>query len=104
MYELAVTDIKNVYWSANYAYAAVLTKSQILIVNKNLEILNQNKETSKVKTGCFDENHAFIYSTSTHIKYIFCEGKTTGTFKSIEEPVYVTFVSPYSRPLTLCIV
>jgi hypothetical protein len=39
MYELAVTDIKNVYWSANYAYAAVLTKSQILIVNKNLEIL-----------------------------------------------------------------
>ena len=60
-------------------------------MNKNLEILNQNKETSKIKTGCFDENNAFIYSTSTHIKYIFCEGKTTGTFKSIDEPVYVAF-------------
>lgn len=27
MFELAVTDIKNVSWSSNYAYAAVLTKS-----------------------------------------------------------------------------
>ena len=61
------------------------------MVNKNLEIINAQKENSKLKTGCFDENQAFIYSTSTHIKYMFCEGKTTGTFKSIEEPLYVAF-------------
>jgi hypothetical protein len=24
---------------------------------------------------------------------MFCEGKTTGTFKSIDEPVYAAFVS-----------
>ena len=42
--------------------------------------------------GYFDENNVFIYSTSTHIKYMFSsECKTTGTFKSIEEPVYVAF-------------
>ncbi len=46
-----------------------------------------------MKTGCFDENLAFVYSTSTHIKYMFCEGKTTGTFKSIDEPLYASFVS-----------
>jgi hypothetical protein len=45
-----------------------------------------------VKSGYFDENNAFIYSTSTHIKYMFSsECKTTGTLKSIEEPVYVAF-------------
>jgi hypothetical protein len=32
-----------------------------------------------------------VYSTSTHIKYVFLEGKTTGTFKSIDEPVYVSY-------------
>lgn len=39
----------------------------------------------------FDEHNSFIYSTATHIKYMFLEGKTTGTFRSIEEPVYLTF-------------
>ena len=55
--------------------------------------MNQKKETSKIKTGSFDENHAFIYSTSTHLKYMLTEGKTCGTFKSIEEPLYVSFVT-----------
>jgi len=49
------------------------------------------KETSKIKSGCFDELNSFVYSTSTHIKYMFLEGKTTGTFRSIDEPVYVSF-------------
>lgn len=67
-------------------------------MNKNLEIVNQQKESAKIKTGCFDgDNNAFIYSTSTHIKYIFCgepgQKTTSGTFKSIEEPIYVSFVS-----------
>ena len=62
------------------------------MVNKNLDIMNQQKENSKLKTGSFDESNAFVYSTSTHIKYMFCEGKTAGTFKSIDEPVYVAFV------------
>ena len=45
-----------------------------------------------MKAGCFDENNTFIYSTSTHIKYMFASDcKTTGTFKSIEHPVYVSF-------------
>lgn len=61
------------------------------MVGKNLELINISKENSKIKTGSFDESNAFIYSTSTHLKYIFCEGKTVGTFKSIEEPVYVSF-------------
>lgn len=65
---------------------------EILIVNKNLEVQNSQRENSKIKTGCFDENQAFVYSTSTHIKYMFLEGKTSGTFKSIDEPVYVSFV------------
>lgn len=74
-----------------------------MLVNKNLEIVNQQKENSKIKTGCFDgDNNAFIYSTSTHVKYMF-SGEPgspvkppSGTFKSIDEPVYVAFVIPLS--------
>ena len=45
------------------------------MANKNLEMINSQKENSKIKSGCFEENNAFIYSTTTHIKYMFCEGK-----------------------------
>jgi len=63
-----------------------------MMLTKNFELLNQQKESSRVKSGCFDENNTFIYSTSTHIKYMFAsECKTSGTFKSIEQPVYVSF-------------
>ena len=91
LHELPCSDVKAVYWNASMSYAAVVTKTQLIMVNKNLEQINAQKENSKIKTGCFDENNAFIYSTSTHLKYMFCESKTTGMFKSIDEPVYVTF-------------
>lgn len=67
------------------------------MLNKNLETIHSQKENARIKTGCFDENNAFVYSTSTHIKYMFCEGKTTGTFKSIDEPVYVGFVNTHTH-------
>lgn len=103
MHELAATEVKQVYWNTGFTHCAIITKTcklllvfifvEIIIANKNLEIINSQKESAKIKTGCFDENSAFVYSTSTHLKYIFLEGKTTGTFKSIDEPVYVSFVS-----------
>lgn len=71
--EITVSDVKQVQWNSNFTYAAIITKHSLMIVNKSFEIVNSQKENSKIKTGCFDESHAFIYSTSTHIKYMFCE-------------------------------
>ena len=91
LHEIAATDVKSVYWNLGFTHAAIITKTQIIITNKNLEIVHSQKENAKIKTGSFDENNAFVYSTSTHVKYIFLEGKTSGTFKSIDEPLYVSF-------------
>ena len=89
--EMTATDVKNVVWAHNFVNLAVLTKTQVIILNNKLEIIHSQKESQKIKSGCFDQNNAFIYSTSTHIKYIFCEGKTSGMFRSIDEPVYIAF-------------
>ena len=110
LHELSMggTDPKAVYWNSNFTFAAIVTKTckliqndsvEVMIVTKNLEIVNQQKESAKIKTGCFDgENNAFIYSTSTHVKYLFfgepgSKATVSGTFKSNDEPVYVAFVS-----------
>lgn len=86
------TVVKQVQWSSSFSHFVVITQTQLMMLTKNFELLNQQKENGKVKSGCFDENDSFIYSTSTHLKYMFAsECKTTGTFKSIEQPVYVSF-------------
>jgi len=90
-HELSVSDVRRVQWNPSFSHCVVMTKTSIMILNKNLQVINSQKETSKIKSGCFDEANAFVYSTSTHIKYMFLEGKTAGTFKSIDEPVYVSF-------------
>lgn len=91
LHELTLTDIKRIYWTPNFCHAAVITKTSILILNKTLQIVNSQKETSKIKSGVFDELNSFVYSTATHIKFMFLEGKTSGTFRSLEQPVYLTF-------------
>jgi coatomer protein complex subunit alpha (xenin) len=91
MCEIAIADVKRVLWTPTFSHCVIMTKQQVLVVNKQLQVQNQQKEASKIKAGCFDETNAFVYSTSTHIKYVFLEGKTVGTFKSIDEPVYVAF-------------
>lgn len=79
------TIVKQVHWTTSFSHVAVVTQTQIYMMNKSLEVLNTQKESAKIKCGCFDENNSFIYSTSTHLKYIFAsDTKTMGTFKSIE--------------------
>lgn len=66
LHEYSITDAKNVYWSHNFAYAVIISKTckillckyclEIVMVNKNLELMNSQKENSRIKTGCFDEN------------------------------------------------
>ena len=86
------TVVKQLHWSSNFSHLVVITSTSIMMLTKSFEVLNQLKEAAKVKSGCFDENNTFIYSTSTHLKYMFSsECRTTGTFKSIEHPVYVAF-------------
>ena len=98
IYELSVSDVRRISWNPSYSHCVVITKTSIYVLDRQLQVINQQKESSKIKSGCFDEQNSFVYSTSTHIKYMFLEGKTTGTFKSIDEPVYVAFVSTFLIP------
>lgn len=86
------TVVKQVNWNNQMSHFVVITSTSLMMLSKSFEIINSLKEASKVKSGCFDENNTFIYSTSTHLKYMFSTScKTSGTFKSITEPVYVAF-------------
>jgi hypothetical protein len=40
IHEIAATDVKAVYWNQGFTHAAIITKTQIIITNKNLEIVH----------------------------------------------------------------
>lgn len=86
-----MTNMRRVYWSGNFQNIALCSNSQILICSKSLEIQASIKELSKFKSGTFDENGAFVYSTSSHVKYIYQSSNTHGILCSIDNPVYLAY-------------
>jgi len=40
-FELAVADVKRIQWTPQFTHAVIITKHQILVVNKSLQVLNQ---------------------------------------------------------------
>ena len=98
--EVQFANITRVFWSDNLSYVALFSKNQIMICTKTLEPLCKVKETSKLKSGCFDNENGFIYSTYSHIKYLIVPNKVpesasevknvSGIFKATKDPVYVS--------------
>ena len=54
------TNVKQVQWTGTFSHFVVITQTSLMMLSKNFELLNQQKESSKVKSGCFDENNTFL--------------------------------------------
>lgn len=72
--KLEVASIKYVVWSNDYNMAALLSKHDVIVVNKDLKQLYQIHETIRIKNGIWDESGVFLYCTLNHIKYALPEG------------------------------
>lgn len=40
MFEVQMPEVKRLYWTPNFSHLAVITKSSIVILNKNLQVMN----------------------------------------------------------------
>ena len=73
--ELAMPGaFRQVVWSANAQFVAILLKHSVVIADANLKFIQSVSETIRVKSGVWDDSPsgsvpAFVYSTSSHIKY-----------------------------------
>jgi len=45
-----------------------------MICSKTLNILASIPETTRIKSGAWDENGVFVYTTSNHVKYALTSG------------------------------
>ncbi|KAF2879360.1 hypothetical protein ILUMI_26807 [Ignelater luminosus] len=89
--QVKVTKCRSVVWSTDMKYLALLAKHVIVICNKKLEVLCNLREHVRVKSGGWDENGVFIYTTSHHIKYALLNGDH-GIIRTLDLPIYITKV------------
>lgn len=84
-----IDAVKRVVWAPNYEYVALIGKNEIVICNKELEIMSRSpKERGSIKSATWDPCGVLIYSTATHFKYILINGDF-GNLCSIEVPQYL---------------
>ncbi|KAL6076308.1 Coatomer subunit alpha, variant 3 [Balamuthia mandrillaris] len=87
------TSIKYVVWSEDTRNpsVALLSKDTVILADRKLGQLCTISETIRVKSGAWDENGVFIYTTLNHIKYCLRNGDH-GIIRTLEAPVYITAV------------
>lgn len=89
--ELAVTGVKYVVWSNDGLHAAFLSKHNVTIVTKNLELLSSTHETIRVKSCCWDDSGVLLYSTLNHVKYTLLNGDN-GIVRTLDQTIYLVRV------------
>jgi len=90
--EIAVPgSVRYVSWSQNGHYVSFMSKHNVLMAGKNLEYLHSFHENIRVKSGAWDENGVFVYSTLSHVKYCLPNGDS-GIIHSLQNPIYIVWV------------
>ncbi|XP_047312007.1 coatomer subunit alpha-1-like [Impatiens glandulifera] len=90
--DLQTSFVKYISWSDDMETVALLSKHAIIIANKKLVHQCTLHETIRVKSGGWDENGIFIYTTLTHMKYCLPNGDN-GIIRTLDVPIYITKVS-----------
>ncbi|XP_051149994.1 coatomer subunit alpha-1-like [Andrographis paniculata] len=87
--DLQTPFVRYVVWSHDMESVALLSKHSIVIADKKLVHRCTLHETIRVKSGAWDDNGVFIYTTLTHIKYCLPNGDC-GIIKTLDIPVYIS--------------
>ncbi|WCJ40918.1 Coatomer alpha subunit [Euphorbia peplus] len=90
--DLQTPFVKYVVWSNDMESVALLSKHAIIIASKKLVHQCTLHETIRVKSGAWDENGVFIYTTLNHIKYCLPNGDS-GIIRTLDVPIYITRVT-----------
>ncbi|KAF2301915.1 hypothetical protein GH714_030386 [Hevea brasiliensis] len=90
--DLQTPFVKYVVWSNDMESIALLSKHAIIIASKKLVHQCTLHETIRVKSGAWDDNGVFIYTTLNHIKYCLPNGDS-GIIRTLDVPIYITKVS-----------
>ena len=83
--------IKFVCWSQDFSKVALLARFSVMICDSELNDICTIYENAKVKSGVWDKNGVFVYTTVTHMKYALPTGDH-GIIKTLDQVLYISSV------------
>lgn len=83
--------VRYVVWSQDQKHVALMSKHNVVLAGKNLEYYWSFHENIRMKSGAWDENGVFVYSTLSHVKYCLTNGDS-GIIHSLQNPIYIVRV------------
>jgi len=83
-----IAKCKFVVWAPNKQHVALLSKNQLFICDKRLNVLCQSHDPSSLKSAVWSDNGVLVYNTASHIKYALQNGDT-GIIRTQNEVVYL---------------
>lgn len=90
--EISTTGaIKQVIWAPDMKRVAILGKDIVILAKRNMEVVANLHEAVRVKSGAWDPNGIFLYSTHSHIKYCLPNGDS-GIVRTLDSTLYITAV------------
>ena len=73
-FSVKINRCRYIVWASDMSHIALLAKHTVTICNRKLEVLCSIPESTRVKSGAWDDSGVFIYTTSNHIKYTLNNG------------------------------
>lgn len=89
--QVKAPKVRYVVWSGDMSHIALLSRHNVTVCNRKLEQLCSLHESTRVKSGAWDDSGVFIYTTSNHIKYTLVNGDH-GIIRTLDVPIYITRV------------
>ncbi|CAD7971175.1 unnamed protein product [Amoebophrya sp. A25] len=81
-----------VVWSPNFQYCAIFSKHNLVLVDRNFEVMHTLHEQIRIKSGAWDaQNNVFVYATLSHVKYCLLNGDS-GIIHSLAQTIYIQAV------------
>jgi coatomer protein complex subunit alpha (xenin) len=84
--EVIAPNTKYVSWSSDNRHVALISAHAVVICSKKLEIVASITE-ARVKSGTWDDDGIFIFTTVNHVKYVLTTGDS-GILRSIDTTHY----------------
>ncbi|KAJ6227520.1 coatomer subunit alpha [Anaeramoeba flamelloides] len=82
--KITVEELKNVVWSKDKQYLALVCKREIVICNRKLKKMTSIEENQKkIKSARWGNINAIFYTTKSQLKYLLLNGES-GTVKTLE--------------------
>jgi coatomer protein complex subunit alpha (xenin) len=82
--------VRRVEWSPSGQRVALITKQSIVLLEKGFTPICTYTDPSRIKSGVWDGDDVFVFSTYTHVKYLLAkQGAESGILQSVSDVLYL---------------